>query len=155
MIRDINIDDLPQILEMENILFPSNPWTEDMFRYEMEGNAFSKIFVNEKNDEIVAYADLWIIYEQAQLANIAVKKEFQRQGIGQELLDYCIDYAIHQGCETVSLEVRVNNQNAISLYERNGFINAAVREKYYEDGTDAYLMIKPIGGLLDDEDFSN
>jgi ribosomal-protein-alanine N-acetyltransferase len=43
--------------------------------------------------------------------------------------------------------VRVSNDRAIQVYEKNGFITVNKRKKYYEDGEDAYLMVKPLGGL--------
>ena len=55
--------------------------------------------------------------------------------------------ANENGCENVSLEVRVNNDPAIRLYRNFGFIDAAIRKNYYENGDDAILMVLPLGGM--------
>ena len=48
-----------------------------------------------------------------------------------------------KGVKIYSLEVRVSNQSAISLYERYGFKQVGLRKAYYQDNhEDAYLMIK-------------
>ena len=143
--------DLETVLQMEQELFPDEPWLERNFLYEMNENPYACMIVSEENGNVNGYADLWIMYEQAQLCNIAVNKEEQRKGIGESLLQYCIAKAEQEGCEVMSLEVRVSNEKAISLYTKNGFIKAAVRKGYYGNGEDAWLMIRPLGGSVDDD----
>lgn len=155
MIREMRKEDLSRILELEEQLFVSDPWPESVFLYEMNENPFASLYVYEEDGRVIGYADLWITYEQAQLANIAVAKEAWGRGIGRALLDYITDQAVKKGCENLTLEVRVSNERAKRLYEKNGFIKAALRRSYYENGEDAELMIRPLGGLEDDIDFGN
>ena len=154
MIRMMTKEDLPVIAEMEEDLFPESPWPEYEFLQEMEHNPFSVLAVYEEDGEILGYMDYWITYEQAQLANIAVARKAWGKGIGSRLMDECVRQAEKAGCEVLSLEVRVSNERAVKLYEKYGFIRAAVRKGYYENGEDAHLMIKPLGGLSDDTDLS-
>lgn len=155
MIREMRKEDLPEIARLEEQLFPDGPWSETEFLYEMNDNPFSFLYVYEEDGAVRGYIDWWITYEQAQLANIAVAKEAWGRGIGSVLLNYCIENAVKSGCENLSLEVRVSNERAKRLYEKNGFIKAAIRRNYYENGENAELMIKPLGGLEDDFDISN
>lgn len=156
MIRYATDKDIPFLVELEKNLFPTNPWNDEQFYYEIEKNPFAMIFIDERNDEIVGYVDLWIQYEQAQIANIAVKKDRQSEGIGNHLLKTAIKAAIEYGCENISLEVRISNSRALALYEKNDFIEVSIRKHYYEDGEDAKLMVKPIGGLEEyDKDSSD
>ena len=67
----------------------------------------------------------------------------------------CLKDAEEEGCEVISLEVRVSNERAIRLYQKSGFIKAAVRKGYYENGEDADLMIRPLGGRTDDDSDGN
>jgi len=145
MIREMKDTDLRQVLEIEQQLF-SPPWDEAQFCYELHDNPFAYLYVMEENGTICAYMDYWITFEKAQLANIAVKQAVQRQGYAQHMMDAMIETCEKAFCEHITLEVRVDNNAAIALYERNGFIRAAIRKGYYEDGTDAYLMVKPLGG---------
>lgn len=146
-IRSLKEEDIEFVYEIEKECFPKGGWTKEQFLYELNENPFANVCVIEDDNHIVGYVDWWITYEQAQLANIAVKVDHRKLGIGQTLLQYVIDDAIMHECENISLEVRVSNQQAIQLYEKNGFINVNIRKSYYDDGENAYLMVKPIGGL--------
>ena len=110
-------------------------------------NPFSYLLVFEENQTIIGYIDWWITYEQAQLANIAVCPTNRKQGVGQQLLNKALQEAIEEECENMTLEVRISNKRAIQFYEKNGFITVNTRKNYYKDGENAYLMIKPLGGL--------
>ena len=134
-------NDLDAVNAIEMQAF-QDPWSKQDFINELESNLYSCIYVKEINGEVVAYVDLWIAYENAEIANIAVKKEFLHQGIASELMQYCLQKIQQSKCENFTLEVRVSNINAIKLYEKFGFQTVSKRKKYYADGEDAYLMVQ-------------
>lgn len=134
-------NDLDAVNAIEMHAF-QDPWSKQDFINELESNPYSCIYVKEINGEVVAYVDLWIAYENAEIANIAVKKEFLHQGIASELMQYCLQKIQQSKCENFTLEVRVSNMNAIKLYEKFGFQTVSKRKKYYADGEDAYLMVQ-------------
>lgn len=134
-------NDLDAVNAIEKQAF-QDPWSKQDFINELESNPYSCIYVKEINGEVVAYVDLWIAYENAEIANIAVKKEFLHQGIASELMQYCLQKIQQSKCENFTLEVRVSNMNAIKLYEKFGFQTVSKRKKYYADGEDAYLMVQ-------------
>ena len=152
MIRKAEEADAQFLTDMNKALFTYNPWTLEQFLYEMNENPFAAVYVYEEDGEIYGYCDMWITYEQAQIAHIGVAPEHQRQGVASKLMDHCIREAVLNGCENVTLEVRVTNDAAVSMYEKYGFIQAARRKNYYENKEDAWLMIKPVGGLEYDDD---
>ncbi len=148
MIRKMTEADLDRILELEHELFRS-PWTREAYLYELNENPFANLYVIEEDGKIAAYCDWWVIYEQAQIATIGTAKEFQRKGYGQKMIDLIRNDALEKGCEFITLEVRVSNLPAQSLYEKNGFMIANIRKDYYTDNhEDAYLMICPAGGAV-------
>ncbi|WP_167849978.1 ribosomal protein S18-alanine N-acetyltransferase [Galactobacillus timonensis] len=155
MIRRLTMDDLDAILHLESDAFPKDPWPKKEIVYELQENPYALLAGEERNGRLVGYCDLWIMYEQAQVANIAVSPSVQRQGIGASLMDWMVSAAIEAGCENLSLEVRLSNLPALRLYEKYGFLQANIRRHYYEDGEDAYLMVKPLGGLENDSDTGN
>lgn len=155
MIRAAEDQDLDRIAELENVLFADSPWPWKEFEHELHENPFAILLVDEEEGRLVGYLDYWILYEQAQVATIGVDPEYQNRGIGSALLSYAEKDAADQGCETFSLEVRVSNAPARHLYEKHGFIQVNIRKGYYENGEDAYLMVKPIGGQKDDADIRN
>lgn len=155
MIRAAEDQDLDRIAELEKVLFADSPWPWKEFEHELHENPFAILLVDEEEGRVVGYLDYWILYEQAQAATIGVDPEYQNRGIGSALLSYAEKDAADQGCETFSLEVRVSNAPARHLYEKHGFIQVNIRKGYYENGEDAYLMVKPIGGQKDDADIRN
>jgi ribosomal-protein-alanine N-acetyltransferase len=63
---------------------------------------------------------------------------YQGRGIGRRMMTELLEYA-SEG--TVFLEVRTDNEPAISLYESLGFVNVGLRRRYYRaSGADAYTM---------------
>ncbi len=147
-IRKMKETDLDQIIDVEHALFTS-PWKRQDFLYELNENPFSYLCVLEENNLIVGYYDCWVTFETAQLCNIGVSMNYQGKGYSKLLMDHMIDYVSKQLCEVITLEVRVSNKKAISLYEKYGFIEVNIKKGYYQDNfEDALYMIKPLGGNL-------
>ena len=148
MIREMKIEDLNFVFELEKELFTS-PWKKEDFRYQIEDNEFSHDFVLIENGEIVGYIGFLVLFEHAQITTIGIAKKVQGKGLSKLLMDHVIEIAEKCGCEDISLEVRISNDRAISLYEKYGFIQINIRKGYYINPIeDAYLMMKPLGGLL-------
>lgn len=147
LIRAMTLDDLDRIMELEHLLFTSS-WSEADYIYEIYENTFSFNFVLEVENKIIGYVGVWIMYEQSQITTIGIDSDYQGQGYAKILMDEIIGFACDEGCSTMSLEVRISNQAAISLYEKCGFTNQAIRKNYYQDNhEDAYLMVKGLEGI--------
>ena len=97
---------------------------------------------DKENNEVVGFAGLSIIFDEATLNNIVVKKSCRGRGIGGELLETLIDLCSDLNAKFFTLEVNVTNTPAIKLYEKFGFKNLGIRKKYYNNSTDAYIMTK-------------
>lgn len=145
MIRKMTENDIDAVLNLEAGEFQP-AWNRDMLVSELHDNPFAQAYVLEQENKIIGFLDFWITFETAQLANIAVEINKQQQGLGSLLMNEMLEICNRELCDTISLEVHVNNQNAISFYEHYGFIKVSLRKGYYEDGCDAHLMIKPLGG---------
>lgn len=145
LVRAMTLDDVNEIVNLEHQLFTS-AWNASDFRYEILENQFSHNFVLE-DQEIMGYVGIWITYEQSQITTIGIRPQYQGQGLGRLLMEKSIEFAKRQGCEVMSLEVRVSNTKAISLYESLGFEKKAIRKNYYQDNhEDADLMVKELEG---------
>lgn len=145
MIRLMLEEDLPQVLAIEEQLFQP-PWNEAQFHYELYENPYATLYVVEEDGQIKGYIDYWITFETAQLANIATAPAYQQQHIATRLMDEMIKACEAAMCENISLEVRIDNEPAKALYESYGFLAVTRRKHYYQDGCDADLMIKALGG---------
>ncbi len=152
-IKEMTLEDLPRICQLEKQLFFSSPWKKEDYQYELESNVFAHYYVLIVDERIIGYMGLWIIYEQMQITTLGVDPSCQSVGHGHRLMDHCLQEAKEHGCETISLEVRVSNEKAIHLYEDYHFKKVALRKNYYEDHEDAYLMVLDMKGDQDGNHF--
>lgn len=136
-------NDLPEILAIEKQSFAS-PWSEGMFRDEIK-LAQSQCLVarisHDKKSIIGGYIIFWIVADEAHLHNLAVKKEFRRQGLAQGFMGVMKEISRQAGVKARSLEVRESNEEAIKLYQKCGFVVKGRRPLYYTDThEDALIM---------------
>jgi N-alpha-acetyltransferase 10/11 len=75
------------------------------------------------------------------IATIGVDPRYQRRGIGRALLRACEERI---KLPRVKLTVRMSNQTAISLYEKEGYRSVDIWKKYYNDGEDGLVMEKTL-----------
>lgn len=147
-LRKMMIEDLDRVTEIDNLCFPV-AWHKNDYENELLNNEFAKLYVLERDNQIIGYIDFWITFDICQLTKIAVLSSYRGTGYSKILMNYMIQKAEQSYCENISLEVRVSNDIAQKLYESYGFIKANVRKNYYQDnGEDAFFMIKPLGGNL-------
>ena len=141
ILREMLVDDLDQVMEIEEELF-SVPWTKEGFlTFLMKENGM--FLVVEEKDRILGYCGLLTVLDEGDVTNVAVRKDRQREGIGNFLMESMIRLAEESGITMIHLEVRAGNETAIRLYERQGFVRDGLRKGYYTDPTeDAVLMTR-------------
>ena len=103
----------------------------------------SPILISNSFDDIIGYAIVQLVIDEAHLLNICVRPEMQRQGFGRRILEHVIDHAQTRSANLVILEVRQSNFRAQQLYQQLGFNEMSIRRGYYpaEQGReDAILM---------------
>jgi ribosomal-protein-alanine N-acetyltransferase len=90
---------------------------------------------------ILGYGGFWLMAGEAHISTIAVRPEWRRRGIGELLVVAMLERAIELGGDVATLEVRVSNVAAQSLYQKYGFAKVGRRPRYYSDrGEDALIM---------------
>lgn len=138
--RPMQIADLDDVMAIESVVY-SHPWSRGNFSDSL--NAGYSCWVLEEDGEMIGYAALMLVMDEAHLLNISIARPRQQQGLGRALLENMMSIARNHGAAHMFLEVRVSNRPAIALYEKMGFNEMAVRRKYYpghEGREDAYLM---------------
>lgn len=94
-----------------------------------------------KPGRVIGYAGMWIMVDEAHITTIAMRGEWRGLGLGELLLTSLIEQAVALGADRVTLEVRVSNEPAQSLYRKYGFQQAGRRLRYYSDNNeDAFIM---------------
>ena len=116
-------------------------WNYNVFKSELE-NGNSRYLVAKINGEVVGFAGIIPVIDEADISNIVVHKDFRNKKIGSLLLKNLLDLAVSLGLSIINLEVRVSNVYAIKLYEKYGFEVCGLRKKYYKNLEDAVLMKK-------------
>jgi ribosomal-protein-alanine N-acetyltransferase len=75
---------------------------------------------------------------------LAVDPAHRRKGVGTKLLERTLEISSLLPITLVRLEVRLTNTGAVKFYEEHGFKISGTIEQYYDDLSDAYLMIRKI-----------
>lgn len=97
-----------------------------------------------KKELIIGFAGIWMMVDEAHITSLAVREKYRGQKIGELLLIALCELAVKLKARTITLEVRVSNEIAQSLYAKYGFNRAGLRRGYYTDNReDALLMTTP------------
>jgi len=109
----------------------------------------------DAGERILGFVGLWFMVDEAHIVTIAVEERERRKGLGEMLLIAAIELAQRRSQEVVTLECRVGNLVAQSLYEKYGFRKVGLRKRYYTDNDeDALIMTTfPIQGDEFRDDF--
>jgi ribosomal-protein-alanine N-acetyltransferase len=137
-IKKMNIGDLEIIAPTLQSDF-DDFWNYNIFKQELE-NPNSYYICAICKGELIGFAGIMVVLDQADITNIVVKKDFRGNGVGNILLKNLISLADELNFNTITLEVNENNKVAISLYEKFGFTLCGQRKKYYNGKDTALIM---------------
>ena len=90
---------------------------------------------------LAGFAGIWVMADEAHITNIAVRRKYQRRGLGELLLIATIDLAQEMRASMMTLEVRASNTTAQSLYRKYGFVEVGVRRAYYVDNREDGIIM--------------
>ncbi len=138
-IRPLDLADLNAIEAIEKRAYRT-PWSRSMFASELvkpasiclgafEGPQLLGYVVNSR------YVDAWHVM------NVAVDPDYQGRGIATTLLERLFELTRDDERRGYTLEVRVSNVEAISLYEKLGFERRGIRRGYYTDNREDALIM--------------
>jgi ribosomal-protein-alanine N-acetyltransferase len=133
--------DLDGVLAVEAESF-TNPWTREMYAWELQNRAVCHIYVVRTPDCAVAgFCAFWFVFDEIHINNVAIRPQFRGSGIGTTLLHHILAEARRLGARRATLEVRASNEAARRLYERLGFHIAATRRNYYTNPVEDALIL--------------
>ncbi|QDF74473.1 MULTISPECIES: ribosomal protein S18-alanine N-acetyltransferase [Shewanella] len=139
-LKTLNREQAPLLHELESVChrFPMS-----LTNLETCFGRFYHVIGLFDDEELIGFAILHQLFEDATLMDICVRPTSQGQGLGKRLTEALIELAATQGAERMMLEVRACNERAIALYRQMGFVQTGMRPNYYqlEQGKeDAILM---------------
>ncbi|WP_240035391.1 ribosomal protein S18-alanine N-acetyltransferase [Neobacillus notoginsengisoli] len=138
--RFMREEDIDQILIVERESF-TLPWSREAFHNELNHNQYAVYIVLEEDDRIIGYGGVWVVLDEAHITNIAILPEYRGRKLGEALLKKVMDVSKEMGAETATLEVRVSNTPARSLYKKYGFQEGGLRKKYYTDNQEDGIVM--------------
>ncbi|MDI9246286.1 ribosomal protein S18-alanine N-acetyltransferase [Marinobacter sp. CHS3-4] len=145
-VRLLQIEDLPEVLDIERMGY-SFPWAESVFRDCFRPNY--RLWGVELSGELVGYAVVAYLVDEAHLLNICVSSRHRRHGFARYLLRYLVCEAAKDGMVQLILEVRESNQSAADLYLSEGFSEIGRRPNYYPSSSgreDARVLSLTLSG---------
>ena len=117
---------------------------ESQYFEEILSNTQYTVYYMKKSEKVSGYIIYYDTFDSFDLFEIAIKKEFQNKGLGNELLEKTIDRLFNEEKykKTVFLEVNENNFSAVKLYKKNNFKEISLRKNYYGAGQNALIMVR-------------
>jgi ribosomal-protein-alanine N-acetyltransferase len=132
--------DISQILKIEKASF-ATPWSYEAFSNELTKNQFAVYIVIEDEGRVIGYCGVWVVVDEAHITNVALLPEYRGKKLGEALMRKVMEVAKQMGASSMTLEVRVTNDVAQSLYRKLGFQDGAIRKNYYTDNQEDALVM--------------
>jgi len=131
--------DLDEVLAIEAASYP-RPWAREHFRDEIGSPFAFPMVALDREGRVAGYICPTLLLDEGEIRNVAVRTDHRGKGVGQLLVEKVIAECRDRDASFVGLEVRLSNTPARALYRKLGFVEAGLRQKYYENGEDAILM---------------
>jgi RimJ/RimL family protein N-acetyltransferase len=101
------------------------------------GNPGSIMIVAFDEGELIGTGAVSVVSGKPRFAHrreiaISVRKDYWGKGIGTGIMNVLMDFARKSGAEVLELEVRSDNEAAISLYKKFGFEKIGTNEKFFK-----------------------
>jgi len=139
--RLVGEEDLQGVLDVESESF-TNPWTREMYAWELQNRSVCHIYVVRMHGQPVAgFCAFWLVFDEIHINNVAVRPQFRGRGIGTALMYHVLGEGRQLGARRATLEVRASNDAARRLYERLGFYVAGTRRSYYTNPVEDALIL--------------
>jgi len=128
-LRPMTGHDLTAVLEVEKKSYEF-PWTLPIFRDCLRVGCHCFVFESPQ-DGIIGHGIMSVAVGECHILNVCIHPDYQRQGLGETMVSYLMDFARQKKARVALLEVRVSNQAAYQLYVKLGFDEVGLRKSYY------------------------
>jgi ribosomal-protein-alanine N-acetyltransferase len=153
-IREYRPEDLPRLSQIDQQCFPPGIAYNraELARYIHRPGAFTLVAESASPDTAATTQNTPVIcgFLVAQklkrgvghIITIDVLPQARRAGLGSKLMLEAESRLRATGCNSLFLEVAVNNLAAIQFYKRHGYFVLKTLPRYYQGELDALLMLK-------------
>jgi ribosomal protein S18 acetylase RimI-like enzyme len=133
--------DFSQVMNVEKKCFPLDVWPMLDILGVLSFPWYTKIKAEEGEKLVGFIAGEIKKNTEGWISTIGVLPEFQKLGIGKQLLEACEK---ELNMPNIKLSVRESNHSAISFYNGLGYMTVGKWKKYYKGGEDGTIMQKQI-----------
>ena len=138
--------DLAVFVSLDKELFPYSPWSVSQYKEEFSIPTRHFVVAVDEAQSIIGYAGVFAPGgAEADVLTVGVVPNHRGQGIARQLMALITDWARDQGSTAMMLEVKVDNAEAIGLYESLGYSKLNTRKDYFGAGLDALVMRLELG----------
>jgi ribosomal-protein-alanine N-acetyltransferase len=139
--RAANAFDLPVFVSLDKELFPYSPWSASQYKEEFSSPTRHFVVAVDHEQSIIGYAGVFAPGgAEADVLTVGVVPQERGKGVARHLMELITDWARLQGSTAMMLEVKVDNVEAIGLYEALGYMKLNTRKDYFGAGLDALVM---------------
>jgi ribosomal-protein-alanine N-acetyltransferase len=139
--RTANSFDLPVFVSLDKELFPYSPWSASQYREEFSSPTRHFVVAVDDAESIIGYAGVFAPGQtEADILTVGVVPNHRGKGIAKALMALLTDWARAQGSTAMMLEVKIDNSEAIGLYQSLGYSKLNIRKDYFGAGLDAQVM---------------
>jgi ribosomal-protein-alanine N-acetyltransferase len=139
--RQANAFDLPVFVSLDKELFPYSPWSASQYKEEFSSPTRHFVVAIDEARNIIGYAGVFAPGgADADVLTVGVIPAQRGKGIARKLMAMITEWATAQGSIAMMLEVKVDNIEAIGLYESLGYSKLNIRKDYFGAGLDAVVM---------------
>jgi ribosomal-protein-alanine N-acetyltransferase len=145
--RLVHLPDLREVIEIERASF-ADPWSREAFESSIDPQRMRFLVAEDGRQDssgerrILGYVVALLLFDEAEIANLAVAPSARRHGIGGLLLDRMSAALAGDGVESLYLDVRESNASARALYASRSFHEVGRRRGYYRHPTEDALLLK-------------
>ena len=140
IIETMKSSHVAQIAQLEKICF-SDPWSEKSIASELN-NELAFWLTAMEGEQVAGYIGSQTVMDESDMMNVAVHPDFRRRGIAEALVNELVARLKSRESRSLTLEVRVSNLSAITLYEKLGFSQIGRRKNYYRNPREDALILR-------------
>jgi ribosomal-protein-alanine N-acetyltransferase len=121
-VRSFENNNLPSILRIERESFDRDAWSREVF-LEYACAASDLFLVAREAGCLAGYSIACLARHGGEIASLAVRPRYRQEGVATVLLKTTIRRVRRSGAQAVWLMVRRQNDEAIRLYRKLGFVH--------------------------------
>ncbi len=141
MIRKATVEDLDALEAIEAACFPDLKFSMAQLRWFLtRHDSFS--YVDVQQNKVIGSGIASVNGATGTIDTVAVLPEHRRRRLGRALMDAMESECARRGVRLVRLEVAVDNDAAIRLYQAMGYSEDRLVSDHYGPGRDAVVMTK-------------